>query len=398
LYHRLAVVLNLFAVTTTLPAQSAGAGYFEPSGSFKTGRLSFHWKDATRPELETKAAGDARELMVHVFYPAAPRLSESRAVYLPDSDALRGSWSAAVLNRLQALHSFSYEGAPIAAGRFPVAVFLPGGGMKALMNQTLIEDLVSHGWVVAAIDPPYNAPVRFPDGRVLGDIAPTSQGWPAALPDSNLAPAERMARIETKRQNERERMTHWARDVSFVIDQLAVQDTLPSGPFTQKLDLTRGVGVFGHSLGGIAAGTARLIEPRVRAGINLDGWGFDGAFSEIKGGDMGARPFLWILRKSERSYPDRRELEPITDGALRVNLNRPEFSHGDFTDDAFWGETATSANRPGRVRGITEVRLWVRAFFAATIVGRHEDLQRLVSRPQSSTPTTVTAFRSFSRK
>ena len=113
---------------------------------------------------------------------------------------------------------------------------------------------------------------------------------------------------------------------------------------------------------------------------------------------MGVQPFLWILRKTERSYPDRRELQPITGGAFRVNLNRPQFSHGDFTDDAFWGETATTTNRAERVRGLTEVRLWVRAFLAATIRNRPEDFHRLVARPSSSTPTRVTTLRTISRQ
>lgn len=38
-----------------------------PTGPYKTGRMSFHWIDTPREELETKATGDKRELMVHVF-------------------------------------------------------------------------------------------------------------------------------------------------------------------------------------------------------------------------------------------------------------------------------------------------------------------------------------------
>lgn len=389
----LPVALCLTLAPLVLLAQSEDA-YLPPTGPFKTARLSFHWKDLARQELETKASGDVRELMVHVFYPRDPTVAGKRAVYLPDADALRGSWQDAVLNRIRALHSFSYDGGPIAPGmqRFPVAVFLPGGGLKALMNHTLIEDLVSHGWIVAAIDPPYNAPVRFPDGRVLGDIEPGKEGWPPAPPDSNLTPQERLDRLDRKRQDERERMTHWAKDVSFVIDQLAAQDTALDSPLVHRLDLGRGIGVFGHSLGGLAAGTARLVDSRVRAAINLDGWGFDGAFAEIKGSDMGVQPFLWILRRTERSYPDQRELEPISGGAIRVNLNRPKFAHGDFTDEAFWSETAAQANRAERVRGLTDVRRWIRAFFDATIGGRPTDLRQLIARPARSTPNTVRTF------
>jgi len=189
-------------------------------------------------------------------------------------------------------------------------------------------------------------------------------------------------------------MTHWSRDVSFVIDQLTALNN-GSGPFASRLDLQRGVGVFGHSLGGIAAGTARLLDTRVRAAINLDGWGFDGAFAEIKGTDMGAQPFLWILRRSEKSYPDRRELRPIAGGALRVTLNRPKFTHGDFTDEGYWAIKSAPTARTIRIKGIAEVREWVRTFFDATIGGDLSGLKRLVGRKSTATPNRVTVLGAF---
>src|SRR6185503_14983527 len=143
--------------------------------------------------------------------------------------------------------------------RYPVIVFAPGGGMKGLTYHSLFEDLASHGWVVAAIDPPYNArAVRMLDGRVLGNLAPTERGWPAPK-----------SRDEEMRFYQ-ERIVHWARDVSFVIDQLTALDR-GNGPLARRLALLRGVGVAGHSRGGQAAGTVRLLDDRVRGGINIDG-------------------------------------------------------------------------------------------------------------------------------
>ncbi len=139
------------------------------TGPHPTGRTSFHWKDASREELETKASGDKRELMVHLFFPANPKATGGRAAYVPDADAMRPPWNNAQIARITALRSFSRENAPLPSGseRYPTVIFMPGGGMKALTYHTLLEDLASHGWVVAAVDPPYNArAVRFPDGRV----------------------------------------------------------------------------------------------------------------------------------------------------------------------------------------------------------------------------------------
>lgn len=74
----LLLVVSRATAQVTLPA---------PTGSYQTGRLSFHWKDATRDELETKAPNDKRELMVHLFYPADAKAADNRAAYVPDADA-----------------------------------------------------------------------------------------------------------------------------------------------------------------------------------------------------------------------------------------------------------------------------------------------------------------------
>jgi hypothetical protein len=355
--------------------------------------MSFHWKDNEREELETKATGDKRELMAHLFYPRDTAATGERAVYLPDADALRGEWSDATLTRISAMRSFSQENSPVAssAARYPVAIFSPGRGMKALMNQALIEDLASHGWVVAAIDPPYNAPMRFPDGRVLGKLQPAEHGWPELnVSASNDPDSERFDQVYI------ERIMHWSRDVSFVINQLTALDN-ESGPFARRLDIQLGVGVFGHSYGGTMAGTARLLDTRVRAAINLDGYGPDGPYAVVKGLDVGAQPFLWVLRtgpKAETWYPDRL-LQPIAGGALRVVLNHPGFTHGDFSDEGFWGGKNTHARRTAKLKGISEVREWVRTFFDATVRGDWVGLKRIVGRPSTVTPNRLKVLGAF---
>ena len=355
-----------------------------PTGPYQIGRMSFHWKDNEREELETKAPGDKRELMVHLFYPRDATATGERAVYLPDADALRREWSDAQFRRIRAMQSFSLGNAPLPVGtaRYPVVIFSPGGGSKVLTYQALIEDLASHGWVVAAIDPPFNTlAVRFPDGRVLGNLPPAEQTWP----DDQL---------NTYAYNQR--IMQWSRDVSFVIDQLSALDN-GSGPFARRLDLKRGVGAFGHSFGGTTAGTVRLLDTRVRSSINLDGVG-GGAYILAKGPNVGgAQPLLWVLVEpidhiSPQAY---RTLPLVTGGALRVFLNRPGFRHEDFSDEPFWNGSMTPDKRTAKFDGVSEVREWVRTFFDATVRGDWAGLKRLSSRTSAATPNTVTAFGPF---
>ena len=114
--------------------------------------------------------------------------------------------------------------------------------MKALTYQVLLEDLASHGWVVAAIDSTYNARgVTFPDGRTLGGLPEQERGWP------------RSQNEDEQRKFYMERVAHMSRDVPVVIDQLASLGKGP-GSFANRLDLALGVGVFGHSRGGTGGG------------------------------------------------------------------------------------------------------------------------------------------------
>lgn len=379
-----------------------------PTGPHKTGRMSFHWKDAARAELETSAPDDKRELMVHLFYPADAKALGVRATYVPDADAMGPPWNEAQLGRITALRAFSQENAALPRGnaRYPVVIFAPGGGMKALTYHVLLEDLASHDWVVAAIDPPYNArAVRFPDGRVLGNLQPAERGWPQ--------PRNR----EENLRFYQERIIHWTRDVSFVIDQLSALDK-GKGPFAQRLDLRRGVGVFGHSRGGQAAGTVRMLDDRVRGGINIDGTQGEYSFQPVKGEDVsGAQPFLWIqaslpppptdeqLQRARRTRAEydaeiqrimaswNRRLGAVTGGAMRVYIDRPGITHIDFSDEPFWDGSMTADARPGKLKTIADTRAWVRAFFDGVVRGKWEDLKRLSEDAgKSQTGVTVQVF------
>jgi hypothetical protein len=411
----------VFMLSMLLPAPVAGrkAEAFQPApaqtevmlpaptGPHKTGRASFHWKDSTRAELETSAPDDKRELMVHLFYPADAKAAGAQAVYVPDADVMRPPWNEAQQARITAMRAYSRENAPLQRGkaRYPVVIFFPGGGMKALTYHTLLEDLASHGWIVAAIDPPYNArAMRFPDGRVLGALQPNERGWPQPR---NGAENQRFYR---------ERVAHWARDIGFVIDQLTALDK-GKGAFANRLDLKRGVGAFGHSRGGQAASTVRLLDPRVRGAVNLDGTAGDNAVIPVNEGDTssGAQPFLWVqrslpppptdeqlqrARRTRAEYDARiqqmiamwhRKLGDISGGALRVYIDRPGIQHIDFSDEPHWDGTMTAASRSGRLQTIADTRAWVRAFFDGAVRGEWASLKRLAN-DKSQMEVTVHQF------
>ena len=66
---------------------------------------------------------------------------------------------------------------------FPVLVFSPGGGALPALYTSLCEDLASHGYLIAAIDHPYDdIAVRLANGRVVKQVEPPQEGGDAAFP------------------------------------------------------------------------------------------------------------------------------------------------------------------------------------------------------------------------
>jgi hypothetical protein len=160
---------------TTLPA---------PTGPFAVGKITAHWTDESRIE-PLSPNHEPRELMVDIWYPAEPSNGVPVA-YLDTAayqralgdDGFRNQFGNASETIKEGVRTHAVAGAPysLSAGPSPVLIFSPGGGMVREVYAAQLEDLASHGYVVAAISHPYDAIVTsFPDGR---QIAYSSQRWP----------------------------------------------------------------------------------------------------------------------------------------------------------------------------------------------------------------------------
>jgi predicted dienelactone hydrolase len=219
--------------------------------------LTCHWVDAGRREVFSADPNARRELMVQVWYPAKGGSSSPHAPYVQDAGVL------APLARLLRLPEFTLghfkyittnaiASAPVADGEpnYPVLIFSHGRGGYRQHNTLQVEELVSHGYIVAAIDQPYAASgVVFPDGR--------------------LTPFDtRML----DRQFENGIITYLAQDAIFTLDQLtALNQADPNGILTGRLDLQH-AGILGLSLGGEVSAEACRLEPRLRACLAMDAW------------------------------------------------------------------------------------------------------------------------------
>jgi dienelactone hydrolase len=229
------------------------------------GRTARDWTDPNRADPYARRPA-ARRLAVWVWYPAVASPA-APAPYLP------GLWKATALAmgiaggvRPHAVRDAAP--APSAdAAAWPVVVFSPSAN-PPLVYAALIEELVSHGYVVAGISHTYEPlPLSvFADGRARL-MRPASTG--GALSASGSRPfaedlRDRAAVVSVK-----------AADIRLVLEALRRD---PPPLLRGRLDLGR-VAAIGHSFGGGAAAEVCRADPAVRAGVCLDGglWRAPGA-------------------------------------------------------------------------------------------------------------------------
>jgi platelet-activating factor acetylhydrolase isoform II len=375
--------LLLLAISATLPA---------PTGRLAVGRVTVEWVDRSRIEPLSPDHG-YRTLMVDVWYPADAS-SASLAPYL-DGAAFERALGAAGLRRQVGgaydairegrVQTHAVAGASFsrAVARAPVLVFSPGGGLVREVYAAQIEDLVSHGYIVAAISHPYDAIVTvYPDDHW---ITYDPKRWPE-IPDF------------PGRWNLNQLEWH-AKDIRFVLDELerANHAGTPGLPFAGHLDFGR-VGAFGHSFGGVAAAQACQSDRRIRACLNEDGlagkapfnldagaWGMNQRFMLIqRAGDPGPPPDEELAKMKitrERAYEllgrlDRDHdaaLQAVRGGSYEVVLTRANTTHMDFTDLPTLGaQTQAEADLHARVMSV--VRRWTLAFFDESLRGTRSAL------------------------
>ncbi|MFB7173659.1 alpha/beta hydrolase family protein [Streptomyces sp. NPDC056254] len=244
-----------------------------PTGRFAVGREDLHLVDRSR--TDPWAGSGPRELMVTMRYPAR-RDTGSAARYLTREEARlllvdRGLEQAVPVETLAGTASASRSGARPLPGRHPLVVLSPGFTVHRATLTALAEDLASRGYVVAAVDHAYESVgTAFPGGRVLTCLA------------CDRSEETGMRAVSGNR----------ARDVSFLLDRLT--GPRPAWRHAGLIDPGR-IAMAGHSIGGASAIAATAADPRIRAGVNMDG----GNATPVPATGLGGRPFL-LLGAQER--------------------------------------------------------------------------------------------------
>ena len=332
-----ALAFGTLAVSADLlgHAQSNRPTLPAPVGPFAVGRIDYHWTDVSRLEPHSAENSARRELMVHVWYPAEPsKAAGVRAPYLADFMAVKkvvtkealealfrpAHFAMIDLAGLPETHAVERAAMPRASVKYPVLIFSHGLGNPTALYTAALEDLASHGYVVAAIDHTYDSAfTTFPGGRI---VTYARDAWNA----ETQKPGGYVDYVKTRIEE------MWAPDIRFVITELTHHDRAQSlnAPFAGRLDLQR-VGALGHSMGGLAAVRACQLDSRIFACMNQDA-------------DIAGSPFV-------RSSPD----EPLRKPLLFFTAATANVFKGSFinpTDDALASMRTTRAQYDVDVRRV----------------------------------------------
>jgi dienelactone hydrolase len=345
-----------------------------PTGTYAVGTTVVEWTDPERPETWTTDPDDVRALQTQIWYPAEASPDDvERALYLGRSEAEANVVAEGVGDFL-GIPRFVFDGqvvartnsvpdAPVASGkeRFPVVLFSPGGGMGRFTNTAWAEELASHGYVVAALDHPYDSTaVVFADGRTVRRADHSVSSEAEAYRLSEELAAVRAGDLSSA-------LTHLGR-----LDSGEVESVLAG-----RLDTDRAA-VVGMSAGVGGAFQAARTDERFSAVVALDGRPYDG--------DPGPydQPVLALtsqigLEDNPTYLPDLgRALERGTTTGYLLTI--PGTAHSTFTDAPLWmppvSSLVGSLRRTEGNRVITELTI---GFLDAELRGQPTDLPGLFS-------------------
>jgi dienelactone hydrolase len=316
-----------------------------PTGPYPVGTTSLWLTDAARPD-PWAAEASARELMVSLWYPAVPD-GGRRAQYMTPAESELQLASRGITgvppDALSTVRTNSAVDATPAGQEhtLPLVVLSPGFTNSRSTLTALAEDLASHCYLVAGIEHTYESlATAFPDGRVttcLAREAPRRDRW---------------EKIAAGR----------AADVSFVLGELT--GAHQAWPGAGLID-SAAMAMAGHSIGGASAIAAMLADPRIRAGIDMDG----ATVARIPQAGL-SRPFLFLGKQANYTPGGGGAVTTWErDWTLLTGWKRwlvvAGAVHASFTDLALLADQLgidIGADLPG-ARSLDITRGYVRAFF-----------------------------------
>ena len=309
-----------------------------PTGPFNVGTQIFEWEDTSREEWFTEESDDFRRLVIQVWYPTLVEKKGDYS-YLDYPGKRTGPLSKVIelpefiIHHIKDVKANSILNAHIKVGQelYPLILFSHGLMGMRMQNTVQMEELASRGYVVLAMDHPYDAYVTvFADGSIaefrsgLRDGASDKEFWEVRLPQINTRAA----------------------DLSFMLDKIEelkeTEDNL-----WKYIDLSK-IGVLGHSFGGATGIVASFKDSRIDACLNLDGWMKPVESTIIQQGLK--IPFLFIGQVEWEDAPiNYLKLDSLIASSNGIKEVLPGTEHLDYSDTPQFSPMASKIGIAGKM-------------------------------------------------
>lgn len=319
-----------------------------PQGEFSVGLKTFYVEDTSRFDEISREKGDYRKLVLKVWYPSDEKVTSPQA-YLNEGLNLAFANSLGmppfIFAHLPGVETHIQENLSISEkDDFPVIVLSHGLGWNSELYTSLIEQLVSRGYIICGIEHTYENALsiyegkRIPQNREVMDAMDNNLNFEKfnLLLEDFKAEKDLVAKLKKMQHMVdvlpyNNSFSRWSADISFALDELerlGKEDSFLYG----KMDLNA-VGFLGHSWGGAAAVQAAANDQRAKAVINMDGaqWG------QVIDTTL-ATPLLSVL--ADRNYeefftPNKYIYDQITAQDYYEVLIR-KTGHASFGDIPYW--------------------------------------------------------------
>lgn len=317
--------ITMFTLPTLFPIMS----FPEPTGKYTVGTQTFHLTDKNRKEFVVPNHQVNRELMIQVYYPAEKETGQP-SPYFKDIDALtqqlattQGFPNIATTHLgLTKTHSYQDATAIKSKEKFPLLLFAHGMSLYSRQNTFQLEELVSHGYIVVALN-------------FTGDAATT------IFPDGDRVDFTPIENTITFLNN---RIHLWEQDASFVLDEVIKGDFDKNFRAIASLIDYDSIGMLGHSFGGATSAQMLVKDNRIKAAIDMDG----GLYGDPMPKNGPKKPFMLMnaeasinfMKEAYNQQPGNRD-ELFAEAYLRNKTIEkpgvytaiiPKTNHGSFTD------------------------------------------------------------------
>jgi predicted dienelactone hydrolase len=342
-----------------------------PTGPDLIGTRIFHLVNHHPLDPASADSTGKRELMIQVWYPALPSHAP-RAAYRRLVETTGRSTYQAVLK------THARWNARFAPGASPMLLLNPSSNGRRTYYMYLVEDLVSHGYIVVGIDHTGNSgPTAFPDGHISQPIADPAWNFTTLNFDQIMAYGTRLQEVQVN-------------DDRFVLDQLQSWNQDSASPFYHHIDMDR-VGALGHSLGGSVAAQACYEDPRIKSALDMDGsfWG------PVRLSGL-AKPLMMMEEDLAHFTSEQQDGHPALmnyyldqgDAAMMRKSNGYHItlhgsSHTSYTDQSLYSpiKRYSGAGSIEPYREYAIIRAYVLAFFDKTLRGADPPLLRTTRQP-----------------